>query len=238
MPNHFEVFKLNSRGEAAALAGENLNNLLIKNLKSPVLLLLSGGSAFDLLDYVSAKALGGNLTISMLDERFSQDPAANNFLRLQQSEFYNLAQNQNVNFIGSLPRPNESINDFAERWENSLRAWKAEHPQGLLLATLGMGEDGHTAGIFPNPDPAEFDRLYNSKNWLAAHALGSQKPWPERVTATLTFLKLIDAGLAYVCGQNKREKLEKFLNSKPSLNSLPAAGLKSIKNVSVFTDIS
>ena len=238
MPNHFEVFKLNSRGEAAALAGETLNNLLIKHSKSPVLLLLSGGSAFDLLDYVSAKALGENLAISLLDERFSQDPAINNFSRLQTLEFYTLAAKQEANFIGTLPRPDESLAAFAQRLENSWRKWKTQNPGGRIFATFGMGEDGHTAGMFPLADKLKFDELYNSANWVAAHALGAIKPWPERVTATLTFFKLIDEGMAYICGQNKREKLAEVLTSKPSLSSLPGAGLKLVKNMDVFTDIS
>ena len=73
------ISRFETKVEAAAASGEALNKLLLENKDAPVLLLLSGGSSLSILDYVNTSSLGENLTITMLDERFSQEAEANNF---------------------------------------------------------------------------------------------------------------------------------------------------------------
>jgi 6-phosphogluconolactonase/glucosamine-6-phosphate isomerase/deaminase len=234
----FTVLKQNDPESAAAEAGEYLNSLLMQNQKSPVLLMLSAGSSLALLDYVGKTALGEFLTISPLDDRFSQDPSVNNFLQLQRSDFYAIAQEAGASFFGTLPRPGEAINDLASRWEKNLREWRLQNPNGKILATVGIGADGHTAGIFPYPEDAnKFARLFTSDDWTAAYdAIGKHK-YSQRITATLTFFKMIDEAVIFVTGAEKKQKLGDVLACKGEINELPALAWHKIKKATLVTDI-
>src|SRR6185369_10087310 len=121
MNSNLQIFRQPDPESAAAEAGEHLNFFLTENLKRPVLLMLSGGSSLAILEYVGKTALGENLTISMLDERFSEDPAINNFAQLQKTEFYKDAFDSEVSFFGTLHRPGESMEDLRQRWGKNLK---------------------------------------------------------------------------------------------------------------------
>ncbi|MBI3231513.1 MAG: 6-phosphogluconolactonase [Candidatus Doudnabacteria bacterium] len=255
-----EINRFHTRDETAAAAGEALNSLLMKNKNRPVLLLLSGGSALSILDYISASSLGENLTITMLDERFSpleakaqgaaasngnlplmelnQDPPVNNFSQLQRHDFYSLAQSAQVNFIGTLPRPGENIDDLRVRWEIALRKWREENPKGKIMATFGVGEDGHTAGIFPYPEnPQFFENTFENRNWIVGYKAKGKHKYPDRVTTTLPFFKNIDEAIVFVCGEEKRHALQRLIQGKEQTHAVPALGLYETKLFQVFTDI-
>jgi 6-phosphogluconolactonase/glucosamine-6-phosphate isomerase/deaminase len=234
----FQIFRQNDRDSAAAEAGENLNLFLTENRKLPVLLLLSAGSALNILEYVGESVLGANLTVSMLDERFSQDPATNNFAQLQKTDFYALAFEAEASFFGSLPRNGESKEDLGKRLEKNLKTWRSENPGGLIVATLGMGRDGHTAGILPySESPDEFKRLFEGDAWVTAYNAGDKNKFADRVTATLTFFKQLDMGLALVCGPEKQEKFKELLSGREKTADLPALGWHEAKSIKIFTDI-
>jgi 6-phosphogluconolactonase/glucosamine-6-phosphate isomerase/deaminase len=232
-----KINKFDSKAEAAASAGEALNNLLLENIKSPILLLVSAGSAFEILEYVGEKVMSENLTVCMLDDRFSENPEVNNFLQLQKLDFYTLALSKDVNFFGTLPRPNEKITELAERFEGNLKNWRKENPNGLIVATFGMGADGHTAGIFPESDEKKFANLMKNESWVIGYNVGDKDKYSERVTTTLTFFKEIDFGIGFVCGEDKKLKFNELQQGGTSVNLLPALSWHSIKNLQIFTDI-
>lgn len=231
--NHFDT-----QAEAEAAGGEALNRLLAENLNVPVLLLLSGGSALNILNYVNQKNLEETLTITMLDERFSQKPEANNFLQLQKLDFYSLALEKNVSFIGTLPRSGENADDLRARWEIALQKWREINPKGKMFATFGMGTDGHTAGIFPYPkDPQFFEATFENHHWLASYTAAGKHKYETRVTATLPFFKNIDEALMLVCGNQKRQAFEAFIKGKTQPHEIPALGIFQTKHYQIFTDI-
>lgn len=232
-----EFFIQNDKVAPAAECGEYLNACLIENKKQPILLMLSGGSALTVLDYIGDHALGENITVSVLDERFSEDTNINNFAQLQKTEFYIAALNAEVSFFGTLPRPGEKIEELATRFEKNLKIWKDKNSNGLIIATLGMGPDGHTAGIFPFNDKTEFDKLFNSGHWVVPYNADGKHQYPERVTTTLNFLRNIDFGFAYVCGPEKKQKLEEVKNKVGEIHNLPALIWHDIKNLKIFTNI-
>ena len=236
MGNKFQVFKQESQIAVSAEAGEHLNQLLLENKSRAVLLMLSGGSAFSLLDYIGQTAMGENLTVSVLDERFSQDHGVNNFAQLQKHDFYQLALTAETSFFGTLPRNGETAGDLAKRWEKNLRTWQEENPEGLIIATLGIGADGHTAGIFPSDDVQKFNNLFKTSNWVTAYLANTK--YSERVTSTITFLTQIDFALVYVCGADKKPKLDEVLKNQSKVNNLPALVWHEIKDTKIFTDIS
>jgi 6-phosphogluconolactonase len=72
------------------------------------------------------------------------------------------------------------------------------------VVVMGLGEDGHTASLFPGRDLG-FDTLV-----IPVH--NSPKPPPNRVSLTSKALSQTQLMVYLVTGVGKREALEKFLN--------------------------
>lgn len=87
------------------------------------------------------------------------------------------------------------------------------------LVLLGMGEDGHTASLFPG-DPA----LKEKEVWV--RAVRGSKPPPDRLTFTLPVLNAARLVLFLVQGEGKREALARVLRGD---RELPAARVEPIE---------
>ena len=232
-----QTYKQNDAESAAAEAGEFLNQFLLENKDKPILLMLSAGSSFKLLDYIGKHVLGEHLTISLLDDRFSQESDVNNFAALQKTDFYTDALNSDVNFIGTLPRQNETMESLAQRWNESLELWITNNPKGKIITTFGMGADGHTAGIFPERDAKKFDALFKNNSLVTAYDATGKNQHPLRITTNFNFFKKINSAYVYVCGTDKKPKLDEVLNKQGTINNLPALLWHELKEVKIFTDI-
>lgn len=227
---HFETEK-----EAAFVAAKELESFLIEHKSVPILVLFSGGSALEIPNNLNPDILQDNQIFTMLDERFSEDKEVNNFLQLQKTHFYEAALQKDCSFYGSLPRPGENLENFSKRIENRLREWKSTSPKGKIIAIFGMGSDGHTAGIFPEPDTQKFEQLFNSENWVIGYQANTK--YQQRTTTTLSFFKNIDRALIYVCGNEKKEMLKNVIHSATQINQAPALAWKNLKSATIFTNI-
>lgn len=233
-----EIFRAKTRADAAEAAGEAINEFLGQNLKTSILFLLSGGSALEIADYIDEKLLGDNITLSVADERFSAEPQVNNFAQVQNTSLYKLAQEKGVNFIGTLPRSGETLAQISQRFEQALRSWRQENPEGKIITTLGMGPDGHTAGVFPLPtEETKFNQLFLSEAWVTGYNNDGQKPLRERFTTTLSFFGQINRAIIFVMGKEKQSALKRVLKNQDEIYVLPALAWHKIKSAEIFTDI-
>lgn len=219
-------------------AANCLNWLLNKNKDNPILLMLSGGSAFKILSGIKPSCLGQNITITVLDERFSAKPEVNNFIQLSNTEFYKKAKAAGCKFILTVPHQANTIEDLAESFEKSLRQWKKDYPSGVVIVTQGIGPDGHTAGIMPFPeDPQTFSSLFESDKWVVGYDAGQKNAYPQRVTTTITFLKnIVDHSVVFAVGEEKKKIIEKINSKQASLTALPAMVVWKMKDAQLFTD--
>lgn len=214
--------------------GKQINSV-IKD--SEVLLLISGGSSLAILNNISVSLINSNITISVLDERYTSNTSINNFSQIMQTAFYRFATKSGCSFIDSRPT-GETLTELALRLDQELKEWKQEHREGHIIATQGIGEDGHTSGIMPYPENETlFRELFeDEKKWVVGYDAGNKNRYPMRATTTIPFLKMIDFSFMYVVGENKKEVLQKALSSETKLHEVPSKVIQEMKNVEVYTD--
>lgn len=235
---NIQLFQNSNVDKLKQKASEFLEKVLIESSDKNILLLLSGGSAFSILSPIINKGIGSNLTIGVLDERYSSDPKINNFSQLSETTFYTVAKNKGCQFIDTRINNFESIEDLSLRFEKELKFWKENNPEGVIIITQGMGPDGHTAGIMPYPEDKNlFNKLFEVNHLVIGYDAGNKNDFPKRVATTLPFLRSVDVSIMFVVGESKEVILNKILKENIPLNIFPAGIIKEMKKVHLFTDI-
>jgi 6-phosphogluconolactonase len=99
------------------------------------------------------------------------------------------------------------------------------------LVVLGVGEDGHVAGLFPQHPTLN----RNEKVFLSF--FDSPKPPAARMTATLPILQDAGATVMLFTGEAKRSAWERFNDSTTSPYDCPSIFMKECRNLIVATDL-
>lgn len=206
-----------------------------------ILLLLSGGSALSLLDAIPDSLLAPQTTISTLDERFTREQENSNFAQITHTPFYSKTQENGCSFYDAQPKDDETSTDTGERFDSFLKDWRKKNPEGKIVITQGVGEDGHTAGIFPAPhDETGFTKRFLDPMILA---VGYSSPLAnvchERITVTFPFLTdAVDTSIVMLIGEKKRKAFE-IITGKGSvpLSLAPASIIPRMKEVLLITDL-
>lgn len=206
----------------------------------PVLLLLSGGSWFNLLERIELTKMN-DLAVSVLDERYSTNPLVNNFAQLTGTNLWQQIEEQSHKTIDMRVREGETHEHHAGRFQTELRAWRMLYPEGVVIATMGMGEDGHTAGILPKVfDSDMFAQTFEDPNHVVAHydATSSGNQFPLRTTTTFPFLRdYVNIAITYASGEKKEGVVKALKQDEGSLEAMPARIMREMKHVQVFTDV-
>jgi 6-phosphogluconolactonase/glucosamine-6-phosphate isomerase/deaminase len=228
--------------QEAKTAGINrLNEIFYEHKNDEVLFLSSGGSSLQLLDGIDTELIGEKTTITVLDDRFSTDPKINNFDQLLATNFAARVKEKNANFFDTRPLEHETLAECATRFAHHLKDWRKAHLDGIIIATVGFGPDGHVSGILPFPeDPEYFSQTFdNPDRWVAGYDVGTKSPYRERITVTLPFLqKQLDYAVTYAVGQVKTDALQRIFSSHKNSAETPAQILLAMKaQVDLFTDI-
>jgi 6-phosphogluconolactonase len=93
-------------------------------------------------------------------------------------------------------------------------------PPRFDLILLGLGEDGHTASLFPGAAS-----LRVADRWVVASPPGTLPPPVARITLTFPVLNAAREILFLVSGQNKAAALHDVLEGQPSRDERPAGGV-------------
>jgi len=229
--------KVTKSKHPAQQSASKLESLLREAAPNTVLLMLSGGSAFELLRYIAVKNFDP-VTISVLDERYSEDESSNNFAQLMHTEFYKKAEAAGASFIDTRITKGESFNDAEVRFDYAVKNWIHDNPGGTIIATMGIGPDGHTAGIFPHEDDEKFRFLFEQDERYVVGYNTSVNQFHERLTVTNHFLREhVDHVVVFAVGEAKRSALEKLLAPERTLSEAPARIIHEMKDAELFTDL-
>lgn len=206
-----------------------------------VLLMLTGGSSLEILDGINTDLVTPSITICPLDERYSTNPEENNMSQIDQTEFFKKSRENGAGMIDTRVMQGESQDNLAMRFNESLLRWLGDNPDGKVIATVGVGPDGHVSGIMPYPeDPQKFNEIFNdgnSEHLVVGYDAGKKNQYPLRATTTMNFMRKIDAAVCYVVGESKREAVKKLLSDRGDIAQTPARILCEIPGkVFLFTD--
>lgn len=184
-------------------------------------LFLSGGSTPKHLYQILTKERKLKVgAVAMVDERFGLPFHQNsNEKMIRETGFLSYLEEKKIPFYSILRfHPKGVASDIARDYDEVI--------QGLFkkfqkrVAILGIGADGHVAGI-----PPRSEKLKVKSEKFAAEIDNFPGEFKKRITLTLNALSKMDSLMVLVFGEEKREAL-KLLFSKGSIAEVPARFFK------------
>jgi 6-phosphogluconolactonase len=106
----------------------------------------------------------------------------------------------------------EPLVRLGDEFEQAVAAANAMPPRRVDVAVLGMGEDGHTASLFPGAD--DLERSFDADtDYVAFHAVGvpGAGAWPKRISASPALLARTHTRILLLRGDAKRRVFERAL---------------------------
>jgi 6-phosphogluconolactonase/glucosamine-6-phosphate isomerase/deaminase len=204
----------------------DLTERLVRELAAgkSVLWLTSGGSnipaSVQIMDNISAN-LSRNLSVSLADERYG-DPghSESNWAQLIQAGFSG-KQAALLPVLQAGASFEQTISSYTKLIDEAF----ANHD--VIIAQLGIGQDGHIAGIVPDsPAAAEKTKL----------VAGYQDPPLARLTLTFPGLRRITAAYAFAFGKPKQRALVSLQSKASDLSHEPAQILNELPEAYMYSD--
>ncbi len=113
-----------------------------------------------------------------------------------------------------------SIQEKARTYETLIKA--ELKGRGFDYLMLGMGDDGHTASLFPGTDG-----LHRADRLVIANYIPQKSTW--RMTLTFTCINAASHIVLYVLGSSKKEKLFEILSLQESIYPIQQVGTEDHK---------
>lgn len=210
-----------SKSTATESLIEEINSALAKYNR--VLWIVSGGSNIEhtkqTLDSIDS-SLRTRLTLTLSDERYGEPghPESN----LQKFHQVGIFAPE-VNILSVLQK-GVNLVDTSRLYNHELtRQFKLND---FIIQQLGIGADGHTAGILPQSAAVTSGELVTS--YAGADF--------ERITLTIEALRRADRTLVFAFGSDKSPALNILCENNLSLLDQPAQIFKQIKGVAIYND--
>lgn len=192
--------------------------------KKRVLWLVSGGSNIPITVEAMKripKTTQPYLAVMPIDERYG--PCGHPDSNLQQLHDAGFTPGK-ATVVPVLMPEDPSLADTVTRYEQAIKT--AFDNADVIIAQLGIGPDGHTAGILPD-SPATKSRK------LVAGYRGNDF---ERITLTPAALKKVTAAYVFTFGADRQATLKHLRDETLPLAKQPAQILKQIPEAYVYND--
>ncbi|MDP3987782.1 MAG: 6-phosphogluconolactonase [Candidatus Levybacteria bacterium] len=196
---------------------------LYKIVDRKTVLFLSGGSTPKTLYEILSKE--GKIkpgAVAMVDERYGEPfhPQSNDKM-IKETGFVQYLKNQNIAFYPILQK-DKSQEQTSNDYDENVRYLLTFFPKSAAI--LGIGKDGHTAGIAPNRK--DFTNLiFQQKNLFVSEFSDSKNMeeggFGKRITITFDALSKIDFLIILAFGENKKKALG-LMFKDGSIEEVPA----------------
>lgn len=127
--------------------------------------------------------------------------------------------------------PMQGVGDLeanALAYEKQIRSYFKSHSRsGFDLMMLGMGDDGHTASLFPKTHA-----LHAHGRLVVPNFIPEKNVW--RLTVTFECINASEKTVVYVLGKNKASMIQKVFQGPQNIEELPIQGVGSDKNPALF----
>jgi 6-phosphogluconolactonase len=160
------------------------------------------------------------------DERFvPPDDPSSNFAMVQET----LLKPASVPASRVFPVPTRlgsataAAQEYAATLSRTFGVGESGDPPRFDLVLLGLGDDGHTASLFPGAAS-----LRVTDRWVVASPPGTLPPPVERITLTLPVLNAAREIMFLVVGPNKAEALQDVLEGRAGRAERPAAAVSPV----------
>jgi 6-phosphogluconolactonase/glucosamine-6-phosphate isomerase/deaminase len=186
-----------------------------------VIWLISGGSVVPIACAAAEllkKTTVLHLTVGQIDERFGVPGHPDSNWRQLESAGFNLPRAARRPVLAG-----KGIEQTAKDYDRFISG--AFSSGSYVIGLLGIGADGHTAGILPG------SAALSSDNYFDYYASSDF----ERITLTGKGLLLLDEAVVYAAGASKKRALEN-LYKKIDPSEQPAQLLKQIARTEVYND--
>jgi len=204
----------------------NLTDRLVRELATgkPVLWLVCGGSnvpaCVHVMDNISAE-LSQNLSLLLSDERYGPvGHKDSNWQQLLQAGF-KPKQAKVFTILEESAGLAQTIDHYGQITAEAFAA------NNVVIAQLGIGGDGHIAGILPNSASA---------NETVSLISSLEDPPLTRLTMTFPALRKITIAYAFAFGQPKQQALKDLQTKSLPLNQQPSQILKELPEAYVYND--
>ena len=189
-----------------------------------MLWLVCGGSNIaSIVDTMKAipADLTDELTVTLTDERYGPVDHPDSNLR----QLYEAGFNPRQARVLPVLEADKSLEQTTGHYQRLAKQAFAD--SDIVIATFGIGADGHIAGILPDSPAA-----YEEEQWTAGYNAGNFM----RLTLTFPALRHIDIAYALAFGEAKRAALTKLQSTSTTLKDQPAQILKELPEVYLYSD--
>lgn len=188
---------------------ELAKNILYEKCGRDTVLFISGGSTpKPLYEKISQERKLHVGAVAMVDDRYSFHQQYSNEIMIAKSGLTVFLDNQNIAFYPIL-KFGLSREKTAREYDETVSFLLNHFPKSIAI--LGVGADGHTAGI-PAGVNAQEMRVKN-ENYVTEFNSFPQEP-KDRVTLTFRALSMVDLLIVLAFGEEKKDVVGKIFTSK------------------------
>jgi 6-phosphogluconolactonase/glucosamine-6-phosphate isomerase/deaminase len=204
----------------------------INNYKARSLIFLSGGSVVGLYPLLGQAIEEGKIDrkkicFAQVDERYRPDNIEEvNAEAIEKTGLWKVCTkygipfhliSQELSFSQSVKAYDETVGNLFTLYQNR-------------IAILGMGEDGHTAGLLPG-----YRKEWDEKQFVVGYK--NDGLYPLRISITPFAIKQLSEGIVIALGDKKKEIINKLNSTEiKDINQYPVTLLDTIQNSKIYTD--